>query len=87
MSTPALIAEHFGTDTAPVLVQSFVPRQGWQEHNRRQSLTWDAVRNLRRRGVTAVAVAIPSAPNQVADFTITELVKHADRPLFGGRVI
>lgn len=93
---PAKIAEYFGISTSPayadfpVIAQTFRPvapgrrNAGWKRYagTKRVSVSW--VRKLKAQGVTAIAVAYNG---RTADFSVDEIIKYAERPLLGGRVI
>jgi hypothetical protein len=87
---PARIAEYFGCGTLPgaaehpVIGQIFRPEVGWRRYTfrKRVSLSW--LRKLRAQGVTSVAI---DYHGRRADFTIDEVVRYANRPLLGGRLI
>lgn len=87
---PGLVADYFKCGTLPppaefpVIAQTFRPGRGWTQYPgvKRVSLSW--LRKLRREGVTSVAIGYQG---RVADFTIAEIARHANRPLFGGSLI
>lgn len=84
---PGKIADYFGTAARtehPVIAEAFAPGTGWTRYpiRKRVSLSW--LRKMRREGVTSVAIA---CQGRLADFTIAEIIRHAERPLLGGRVI
>jgi hypothetical protein len=86
---PSLIAEYFaayhpGVSDHPVITQQFTPGRGWarQDFRKRASVSW--LRKLKAEGVTSVQV---SAGGYSPDFTVDEVIRHASRPLLGGRVI
>jgi hypothetical protein len=80
---PTKIADYFGdaAETA-VIVAQFRPADGWEWLD--ATCSYDTLRVLRARGVTAVEVM---AAGRGADFTIAEVLADAARPVFGGRVI
>lgn len=86
---PALIAGYFaahhpGVSDHPVITQEFTPGRGWvrQGFRKRVSVSW--LRKLKAEGVTSIQV---SAGGYSADFTVDEIIRHASRPLAGGRAI
>lgn len=87
---PALVAEYFGCGTLPpyaehpLIGQVFRPEVGWRRYTfrKRVSLTW--LRKLRAQGATSVAI---DYHGRRADFTIAEIIRYANRPLFGGSLI
>lgn len=84
---PGLVADYFGAAARaehPVIAGVFTPGKGWKRPpaNHRVSMSW--LRKLRGEGVTSVAL---DCGGRTADFTIAEVVRHAARPLLGGRVI
>lgn len=84
---PGLIADYFGEaarDEHPVIAEQFTPGKGWKRSpiRKRVSVSW--LRKIKREGVTSVAV---TCAGRRADFTIAEVIRHAERPLLGGRVI
>lgn len=80
---PAVIADYFGdtSDTA-VITGAFRPEDGWADLG--GAATYDTLRGMHALGYTAVAV---TAAGRTADFTIAEVLRFAQRPVFGGRVI
>ena len=84
---PGLIEAYFGAEPVrenhPVIASAFIPGQGWT-NPREKPVTVSRLRRMARTGVTDVAVTIPG---RTADFSIAEIIRHANRPLLGGRVI
>lgn len=85
---PGLVKEYFGVEPTrqehPVIAQSFCPGKGWRRYtfNKRVSISW--LRKMKTEGATAVALRCGA---RTADFTIDEIVRYAQRPLLGGRII
>lgn len=84
---PGLVADYFGDsarDEHPVITQAFTPGKGWVRYpiRKRVSVSW--LRKLQGESVTAVQI---ECGGRKADFEIAQVVRHAQRPLFGGRVI
>lgn len=88
---PGLIEEYFsakpfGMTEHPRIVQEFAPGAGWKSggfiRGKRVSCSW--LRKLKKQGVTAVSLA---CGGYQADFTIAEILRHAQRPLLGGSLI
>jgi len=87
---PGLVADYFKCGTQPpfaeypTIAQTFKPGRGWSTYSgvKRVSLSW--LRKLRAEGVTSVAL---DYQGRVADFTIAEITRHANRPVFGGSLI
>lgn len=85
----AKIAEYFGVDpdTAdpqPVITGIYRPRYGWTALNATAEVaTVDAVRRQRAKGAVSIEVAFG---DRVADFTPSEVIGYAERPLLGGRL-
>jgi hypothetical protein len=86
---PGLIAEYFkrchhGLSQHPVITQTWTPGIGWKRQTFRKRVTCSWLRKLKGEGVTAVQV---SADGYLPDFTIDAVLRHANRKLFGGRLI
>lgn len=89
-STAGAIAEYFGTDPRLESIyiridQAYFTGRGWtSQRDANVPATITALRNLSRRGATAVAVRYG---DRIADFQIDQVIAYARRPLLGGRLI
>jgi hypothetical protein len=86
---PGLVEEYFaakpsGMTDHPLIAGTFTPGRGWQCTGFRKRVSCAWLRKLKARGVTSVSL---TCGGYQADFTIAEIIRHAERPLFGGRVI
>lgn len=93
---PALIAEYFKISTSPayrefpLIAQTFRPsipgarQSGWKRVQGNKRVSLSAVRALRASGVSAIAVSLDG---RTADFSCAEIIRYAQRPLLGGRLI
>lgn len=87
---PGAIAAYFGSGTLPpydehpLIGQTFRPGVGWRRYTFRKRVSTSWLRKLRAEGVTSVAI---DYKGRRADFTIDEVLRHANRPLLGGRLI
>lgn len=86
---PGLIADYFSrihpdVTEHPVITAHWTPGKGWrrQTYRKRVSVSW--LRKLKAEGVTDIQV---SAGGYTPDFSIAEILKHANRKLLGGRAI
>jgi hypothetical protein len=86
---PGRIAEYFqahhpDVEEHPVITAEYRTGRGWrpQVYRKRVSLSW--LRKLKSEGVTAVQV---TAGGFSPDFQIDEIIRYANRPLLGGRLI
>lgn len=87
---PAKIAEYFGCGTLPpydehpTIAQVFAPGRGWKTYSGTKRVSFSWIRKLRREGVTSIAIRYHG---RVADFTVDEIIRYANRPLLGGSLI
>jgi hypothetical protein len=86
---PGLIADYFhinpnGSDGHPVIAEQFRPGHGWTSYPIRKRVTLAWLRKMKAEGATTITVRHDA---RVADFTIAEVTRYANRPLLGGRVI
>jgi hypothetical protein len=85
MQIAGQIRGYFGSDAEGAVVDSeFTPGFGWVSARQPIPATIETLRKLRRTGTTAVAVRLG---DRVADFDVDEVLKYADRPLLGGRLV
>jgi len=78
------ISEYFGSDE-PMIVQVFW-KGGWQAVAPRPA-TWENIHRYIDNGARVIGVSPFDGTSRVADFTSEYLLKEANRPMFGGRVI
>ena len=92
MQIAAKVAEYFGTspdvsesarEEHPVIVGYYHPHRGWRAANGRPA-TVAQVRAYQRTGCTSVEIYFNG---RSADFTTDEIIRYAERPLLGGRLI
>jgi hypothetical protein len=84
---PGIVADYFGQaarEQHPTIAQTFTPGRGWVRTPQRKRVSVAWLRKIRHEGVTNVAL---DCAGRTADFTIAEILRHADRPLLGGRAI
>jgi hypothetical protein len=82
--TPAKIAEYFGIKTnIRVHITAIYANGEWLRGFYGQP-TLARLRGLSRRKTEAIAVTYRG---RTADFTIAEIIKYSERPLFGGKII
>jgi len=59
----------------PKVVREFTPGKGWQPAEWNKRVSFNHIRKLQRKGVTAVAVIVPGPDTPgPADFTIKEIL-------------
>ena len=77
-----VLERYFGTGALPVIAQQFTPGRGWRPHPAGERVSPAAVRVLRERGVSAVALAYDG---RLADFRVGELL--AEAPALVSRMV
>lgn len=78
-----VLERYFGTGALPIIAQQFTPGRGWQQPcPAGEQVSPAAVRGLRERGVSAVALAYDG---RLADFRVGELL--AEAPALVSRMV
>lgn len=82
-------AEH-GEDNediqAATVDQAWFTRRGWVS-KRNDDFARATVYNIRRMHRSGAITVAVKCGDRIADFDIAAIIKHAERPLFGGRIV